>query len=192
MLEALVTSTILVALAEVGDKTQLLSFILAARLRKPLAIISGILVATLANHTLAGSLGVWLARLLPPLWLPWITGLTFIAFGLWILHPDSADESPDVHRGGAFVATTIALFIAEMGDKTQLATVAQAARFEALAAVVIGTTAGMLLANIPAVLIGERLARSLPLKPIRFVAAGVFILTGLLALTGMPDTLGNK
>lgn len=192
MLEAFVTSTLVVALAEVGDKTQLLSFVLAARLRRPAAIILGILVATLVNHALAGSVGVWLARLLPPRWLPWITGGVFIAFGVWALYPDSLTSSTLSDRGGAFVVTTIAFFIAEMGDKTQLATVALAARFDALAAVVIGTTAGMLVANVPAVLIGERLATRLPLKAIRIAAAAVFIVTGVLTLMEMPETAGSK
>jgi putative Ca2+/H+ antiporter (TMEM165/GDT1 family) len=183
-MEALLTSTFLVALAEIGDKTQLLSFVLAARLRKPGAIIAGIFVATVANHALAGSLGVWLAQLADPRWLPWITGLAFIGFGLWTLHPDSLDEDPDTRRGGAFVTTTIAFFIAEMGDKTQFATIALGARFDALLPVVMGTTVGMMLANIPAVLIGEKLAHRLPLAAIRRIAAGVFILTGAWTIHG--------
>jgi putative Ca2+/H+ antiporter (TMEM165/GDT1 family) len=185
-MEAFLTSTVLVALAEIGDKTQLLSFVLAARLRKPGAIIAGIFVATLANHALAGSVGVWLATLIPPQVLPWATGLLFVGFGLWTLHPDSLDDDPKLHRAGAFVTTTIAFFIAEMGDKTQLATVALAARFDMLAAVVIGTTLGMLIANIPAVLVGEALAQKLPMKAIRIVAAGVFIATGIVTMFGIP------
>ncbi len=183
-MEAFLTSTLLVALAEIGDKTQLLSFVLAARLRKPGAIILGIFVATLANHALAGSVGVWLATQIPTHVLPWATGLLFIGFGLWTLHPDSLDDDPKLHRAGAFVTTTIAFFIAEMGDKTQLATVALGARFDVLAAVVLGTTLGMLIANIPAVLVGEALAQKLPMKAIRIVAAGVFIVTGLLTMFG--------
>jgi putative Ca2+/H+ antiporter (TMEM165/GDT1 family) len=186
MLEAFLTSTVLVALAEIGDKTQLLSFVLAARLRKPGAIIAGIFVATILNHALAGSVGVWLARMISPQWLPWITGMLFIGFGLWTLHPDSLDDDPKMHRAGAFVTTTIAFFIAEMGDKTQLATVALGARFEMLATVVMGTTIGMLFANIPAVLIGEKLAQKLPLATIRWIAAGVFVLTGALTILGAP------
>lgn len=185
-MEAFLTSLLLVALAEIGDKTQLLSFVLAARLRKPMPIIAGIFVATLANHALAGSVGVWLATLIPPQVLPWATGLLFVGFGLWTLHPDSLDDDPKLHRAGAFVTTTIAFFIAEMGDKTQLATVALAARFDMLAAVVIGTTLGMLIANIPAVLVGEALAQKLPMKTIRFVAAGVFIATGIVTMFGIP------
>ena len=186
-MDAFLTSTLLVALAEIGDKTQLLSFVLAARLRKPGAIILGIFVATIFNHALAGSVGVWLATLVSPQVLPWATGLLFVGFGLWTLHPDSLDDDPKLHRAGAFVTTTIAFFIAEMGDKTQLATVALAARFDALAAVVLGTTIGMLIANIPAVLVGEALAQKLPMKTIRFVAAGVFIATGLVTMFGIPD-----
>jgi putative Ca2+/H+ antiporter (TMEM165/GDT1 family) len=187
MLEALLTSTVLVAVAEIGDKTQLLSFVLAARLRKPGAIIAGIFVATVLNHALAGSVGVWLAQMISPQWLPWITGMVFIAFGLWTLHPDSLDDDPKMHRAGAFVTTTIAFFIAEMGDKTQLATVALGAQFQgALVAVVMGTTVGMMLANVPAVLIGERLAQRLPLTTIRWVAAALFIATGALTIWGAP------
>ncbi|HNH36514.1 MAG TPA: TMEM165/GDT1 family protein [Rhodocyclaceae bacterium] len=181
-MEAFLTSTLLVALAEIGDKTQLLSFVLAARLRKPGAIVAGILVATVANHALAGSVGVWIAHAVPGDWLRWITGGTFIAFGLWTLHPDSLDGDPKLHPAGAFVTTTIAFFIAEMGDKTQLATVALGARFDALVPVVMGTTVGMMAANVPAVLIGEALAHRLPLKAIRWVAAAVFVATGVATL----------
>ncbi len=185
-MEAFLTSIVLVALAEIGDKTQLLSFVLAARLRKPIPIIAGIFVATVANHALAGSVGVWLATLIPPQVLPWATGLLFVGFGLWTLHPDSLDDDPKLHRAGAFVTTTIVFFVAEMGDKTQLATVALGARFEALAPVVFGTTFGMLIANIPAVLVGEALAQKLPMKTIRIIAAGVFIATGLVTMIGIP------
>ncbi|RLJ63542.1 TMEM165/GDT1 family protein [Sulfurisoma sediminicola] len=187
MLEAFLTSTVLVAVAEIGDKTQLLSFVLAARLRKPGAIIAGIFVATVLNHALAGSVGVWLAQMISPQWLPWITGMVFIAFGLWTLHPDSLDDDPKMHRAGAFVTTTIAFFIAEMGDKTQLATVALGAQFQGvLVAVVMGTTVGMMLANVPAVLIGEKLAQRLPLTTIRWIAAALFIATGALTIWGAP------
>jgi len=185
-MEVFLTSTLLVALAEIGDKTQLLSFVLAARLRKPGAIIAGIFVATLLNHALAGSVGVWLGALVPKYVLPWATGLLFVGFGLWALHPDSLDDDPLLHRGGAFVTTTIAFFIAEMGDKTQFATVALGARFDALAMVVLGTTLGMLVANVPAVLVGEALARKLPMNAIRYAAAGVFIATGLVAMAAAP------
>jgi len=187
MFEAFLTSTVLVAVAEIGDKTQLLSFVLAARLRKPGAIIAGIFVATVLNHALAGSVGVWLAQMISPQWLPWITGMVFIAFGLWTLHPDSLDDDPKMHKAGAFVTTTIAFFIAEMGDKTQLATIALGAQFQgALVAVVMGTTIGMMLANVPAVLIGDKLAQRLPLTAIRWIAAGLFIATGALTILGAP------
>jgi putative Ca2+/H+ antiporter (TMEM165/GDT1 family) len=185
--DAFLTSTALVALAEIGDKTQLLSFVLAARLRKPWPIIAGIFVATILNHALAGSVGVWVAQYIPTHWLPWIVGLVFVVFGLWTLKPDTLDddEAPsEMHPAGAFVTTAIAFFIAEMGDKTQLATVALAARFDALAWVVLGTTVGMMLANVPAVLLGEGLAKRLPLKLIRWIAAGVFVLTGVVTMAG--------
>lgn len=178
--DAFLTSTLLVAIAEIGDKTQLLSFILAARLRKPKTIIAGIFVATLLNHALAGSVGVWLASLIAPHWLPWITGGVFVAFGVWALYPDSLDDAPRMYRAGAFVTTTIVFFIAEMGDKTQLATVALGAQYQgALFAVVSGTTLGMMLANVPAVMVGEKLAERLPLQRIRWIAAGLFIATGV-------------
>jgi len=190
-MEAFLTSTSLVAIAEIGDKTQLLSFVLAARLRKPWPIIAGIFVATVLNHGLAGSVGVWLAQLIAPQWLPWITGTLFIVFGLWALHPDSLDEDPKIHPAGAFVTTTIAFFIAEMGDKTQFATVALGAQFQgALFAVVMGTTLGMMLANVPAVIIGERLAKRLPLTAIRWIAAAVFIATGVVTMIGAPAIPG--
>jgi putative Ca2+/H+ antiporter (TMEM165/GDT1 family) len=128
---------------------------------------------------------VWLAQLIPPQWLPWITGSVFIGFGLWTLHPDSLDGDPQMHPAGAFVTTTIAFFVAEMGDKTQLATVALGAQFQgALFAVVLGTTLGMMLANIPAVLVGDKLAKRLPLKQIRWIAATLFILTGVATIAG--------
>lgn len=186
-MDAFLTSATLVALAEIGDKTQLLSFVLAARLKKPLPIIAGIFVATVLNHALAGSVGVWLAQLIAAQWLPWITGAVFIIFGLWALHPDALDDDPKLHRAGAFVTATIAFFIAEMGDKTQLATVALGAQFQgALLAVVMGTTLGMMLANVPAVIIGERLAQRLPLHIMRWLAAGVFILTGIVTMLAAP------
>jgi putative Ca2+/H+ antiporter (TMEM165/GDT1 family) len=165
-----------------------LSFVLAARLRKPLAIILGIFAATLLNHALAGSVGVWLATQISAQLLPWATGLLFVGFGLWTLHPDSLDDDPKLHRAGAFLTAAIAFFVAEMGDKTQLATVALGARFDMLAAVVFGTTLGMLLANIPAVLVGEALAQKLPMKAIRYTAAAVFVVTGIVTMFGTPAT----
>jgi putative Ca2+/H+ antiporter (TMEM165/GDT1 family) len=185
-LEAFLTATLLVAVADIGDKTQLLSFVLAARLRQPKAIIAGILVATIANHALAGSIGAWAAHLAGPEAMRWATGLLFIGFGLWALHPDALADDPKIHRAGAFVTALTAFFIAEMGDKTQFATVALAARFDSLAAVVMGTTLGMMLANVPAVIIGEKLATRLPMQSIRYAAAGLFVLTGALTLFGWP------
>ena len=177
-MEAFLTSTALVALAEIGDKTQLLSFVLAARLRKPWAIIAGIFVATVLNHALAGSVGVWVAEFIPASWLPWIIGVVFIAFGLWTLKPDTLDddEAPsEVHPAGAFVTTTIAFFLAEIGDKTQVATVLLATKYVPLWQVIVGTTLGMLIANLPVVWLGQKFADRLPLKLARNVAATVFL-----------------
>ena len=171
-------------MAEIGDKTQLLSFVLAARLRKPWSIIAGILVATLANHAIAGWAGSLLAGLVPQMPLIWITGLAFIAFGVWALRPDSLERPPAIFKAGVFVTALVAFFLAEMGDKTQLATVALAARFDGLAQVIVGTTVGMMIANIPAVWIGERLAQKIPMKSVRIFAAALFILTGVLTLSG--------
>ncbi|MDE2585445.1 MAG: TMEM165/GDT1 family protein, partial [Betaproteobacteria bacterium] len=152
--------------------------------RRPWPIIAGIFVATLANHGLAGSVGAWLATLLSPEVLRWSVGILFIVFGLWTLKPDTLDEDeqPEARSSGAFVTTLVAFFLAEMGDKTQFATIALAARFDALAWVVVGTTLGMLAANVPAVLIGEKLAHKLPLDWIRRAAALVFVITGVLTL----------
>lgn len=183
--EAFLTSTTLVAVAEIGDKTQLLSFVLAAKLRRPYAIMGGILVATLANHALAGSVGVWLATLVQPSTLNWIVGLAFIAFGLWTLRPDTLDGDPRVLGAGAFVTTAVSFFLAEMGDKTQLATVALGARYDQLAWVVLGTTLGMMIANVPAVIVGEALAHRIPMKMVRWIAAALFVAAGLATLAGL-------
>ncbi len=181
-MEAFLTSTVLVAIAEIGDKTQLLSFALAARLRRPVPIILGILVATLANHALAGSAGVWLAAFLTPQMQRWLTAAAFFAFAIWALVPDKLDAPGETPSRGAFVTTVVAFFIAEMGDKTQLATIALGARYEALVAVVVGTTLGMMIANVPAVLVGEKLAERIDMKLIRRIAAATFAITGVLAL----------
>lgn len=181
-MEALLASITLVTLAEIGDKTQLLSFVLAAKLRRPYAIIAGIFVATVANHALAASVGVWLAALVGPHMLSWIVGLAFIGFGLWTLKPDTLDGDPRVMGASAFVTTTVAFFLAEMGDKTQLATVALAARYEDLTWVVLGTTLGMMVANIPAVIVGETLAHRVPMKAIRWLAAALFVAVGVATL----------
>lgn len=176
------TSIVLVAVAEIGDKTQLLSLVLAARLRKPWPIMGGILLATLLNHTLAGWAGSLIAGWVDPATLLWIVGVSFIAFGLWALHPDSLDDAPRLHASGAFVTAFAAFFIAEMGDKTQFATVALAARFDARATVVAGTTIGMMLANIPAIWLGDKLAVRMPLKAIRLLAATLFVVVGAVTL----------
>ena len=184
-LTAFATSSLLVAVAEIGDKTQLLSFALAARYRKPWTIVAAILVATLANHALAGAVGGLIAQWLAPRTTALIVGGGFIAFGVWALVPDTLDEAPKPH-GGVFMTTLIAFFIAEMGDKTQLATIGLGARFASFYAVVLGTTLGMMLANVPAVLIGHRLADKLPLRLMRWIAAGLFGVTGVITLVFAP------
>ena len=180
-LAAFATSTALGAVAEIGDKTQLLSFALAARYRDHAAIIWGILVATLVNHALAGTLGVLIATHLGPGTTIWLVGLSFMAFGVWALFPDRLDTGPE-SRGGVFTTTLIAFFIAEMGDKTQLATIGLGARYGMPLVVTLGTTLGMMLANVPAVLLGQRLAQRFPLGAMRFVAAALFMLTGIATL----------
>lgn len=185
-MDAFLISTTFVALAEIGDKTQLLSLLLAARYRRPHPIMLGILVATLANHALASAVGAWLASLLAPDALRWIVGLSFIAMALWMLRPDrlSADDANSLKAGrfGLFGLTLLIFFMAEMGDKTQIATVALAAQFSAFTAVVAGTTLGMMIANVPAVLLGQRLAKRLPLRAIRIAAMLMFTALGVAAL----------
>jgi putative Ca2+/H+ antiporter (TMEM165/GDT1 family) len=182
LIEAFAVSTALVALAEMGDKTQLLSFVLAAKLKRPWPIISGIFVATLANHFLAGWVGAWLATLVSPEALKWTIAVSFFAFGLWALKPDTLDGEREYSGRGAFVTALVAFFMVEMGDKTQLATVALAARFDSLAAVVMGTTIGMLVANAPAVWLGETLAHRVDMTSMRRIAAALFVLLGVLTL----------
>ena len=180
MFDALLVSTGTVALAEIGDKTQLLALLLAARFRKPWPIIAGILVATLLNHAMAAWIGQLAASWLTPQALRWIVAASFIGIALWTLKPDKLDDESLPARG-AFIATTIAFFIAEIGDKTQVATVLLAAKYTSLWQVVAGTTAGMLLANVPVVALGSRFAAKLPLKAARIAAACVFLLLGLWA-----------
>ena len=170
-----VVSTGVVALAEIGDKTQLLALMLAARFRRPGAIIAGILVATLLNHALAAWLGAWVAAWLRPDVLKWLVAASFAAVALWSLKPDTLDDGEALPARGAFVATLIAFFLAEIGDKTQVATVLLATRYDPLWEVVVGTTLGMLLANVPVVMLGSRFAKRLPLKAARRVAAAVFL-----------------
>jgi putative Ca2+/H+ antiporter (TMEM165/GDT1 family) len=180
-MEAFLSSTLLVAIAEIGDKTQLLAILLAARFRQPLAIIAGIAAATLANHALAAWLGTLAAGWLDGSGFRLVLAAGFVAVGLWTLVPDKldADEAPAVGARGAFLATLIAFFLVEMGDKTQVATVALGARYQAVAAVTAGTTLGMLIANVPAVLLGEALVKRIPLARVRQAAAALFVATGL-------------
>lgn len=182
-MEAFFVSAAVVAIAEIGDKTQLLALMLAARYRKPIPIILGILLATLANHALAAWLGEAVANWVGADTMRWILGVSFIAMAGWCLIPDKADDGPQTtRRAGAFLATLVAFFIVEIGDKTQIATVALAARFQSLVAVTLGTTCGMLLANVPVVLFGDVVARRLPLGIVRVVAALLFVTLGVAAL----------
>jgi putative Ca2+/H+ antiporter (TMEM165/GDT1 family) len=182
-MESLFISTGVVAVAEIGDKTQLLALILAARYRKPVPIILGILVATLVNHGLAAWLGALAASWVGPDTMRWILSASFIAMAGWCLIPDKAEDAPKaVGKAGAFVATLVAFFLVEIGDKTQIATVALAARFHDLILVTAGTTLGMMLVNVPAVLCGEGIARLAPLKLIRILAAASFAVLGLMTL----------
>lgn len=190
-LNALLVSTGVVALAEVGDKTQLLAFILAARFRRPLPIIAGILAATLANHAFAAAAGAWITSVVAPGVLRWILGVSFIAMAAWTLLPDRFDENKaTVGHAGAFAATLVAFFFAEMGDKTQIATVALAARYHAFVSIVAGTTLGMMIANVPAVLLGERIAHRMPVRVVHAIAAFVFAILGIATLAGAGARLG--
>lgn len=191
-LDAFLVSTGTVAVAEIGDKTQLLAFVLAARFRKPVPIIAGILVATVLNHALAGAVGAWLMSAVAPGTLRWVLGLSFIAMAAWTLVPDTLDAGAQKPAGrfGVFGATVVAFFLAEMGDKTQLATVAMAAKYAAPVAVIAGTTLGMLVANVPAVLVGERLLARVPMRLVRGVAAAVFAVLGIATLLGAGARLG--
>ena len=184
-MEAFLISTGIVALAEMGDKTQLLSLVLAARFRKPWPIVLGIFVATLANHALAGAVGSWVTRMLGPDVLRWVLGASFIAMAIWMLIPDKLDEDDQpstTSKLGVFGTTLVAFFLAEMGDKTQIATVALAARYADLVQVVCGTTLGMMLANVPAVLIGEKAATKLPMKLVHAISAAIFAVLGVMTL----------
>ncbi len=183
-MEAFLTSTAVVALAEIGDKTQLLAIVLAARFKQPMAIIAGIFVATIANHFLAALIGSQAASLLDGPGFRLIIAASFIAMAAWTLIPDKLDDEPQPKpaRFGAFVATTIAFFLVEMGDKTQIATVALGARFNDVVAVTMGTTLGMMLANVPAVFLGNELLKRVPLKIVRWVAAGLFLVIGVWVL----------
>ena len=183
-MEALYISTGVVALAEMGDKTQLLASILAARFKKPVPIILGILLATLANHGLAGALGAWITSVISPDTMRWVLGLSFIAMAVWTLIPDKIEEEETqiAKRFGVFGATLVTFFLAEMGDKTQIATVALAAHYGAPLLVVIGTTLGMLIADVPAVFVGNKFAEKIPMKLVHSIAAAIFAIMGVLTL----------
>lgn len=191
-MESLLVSTGVVALAEIGDKTQLLAFILAARFKKPLPIILGILLATIINHGLAGALGAWITANVTPEILRWVLGVSFIGMAIWTMIPDKIEdeETQIAKKFGVFGATLITFFLAEMGDKTQIATVAMAAHYAAPVMVVIGTTLGMLIADVPAVFIGEKLATKIPMKLVHTIAAAIFALLGVATLLGAGSTFG--
>lgn len=191
-MESLFVSTGVVALAEIGDKTQLLAFLLAARFKKPAPIIAGILLATIVNHGLAGALGAWITATVSGEVLRWVLGLSFIGMAVWTLIPDKIEEEETqiAKRLGVFGATLITFFLAEMGDKTQIATVAMAVHYAAPVMVVIGTTLGMLIADVPAVFVGDKLANKIPMKLVHGVAAAVFALLGVMTLLGAGASLG--
>jgi putative Ca2+/H+ antiporter (TMEM165/GDT1 family) len=191
-LEALFISTGVVALAEIGDKTQLLAFILAARFKKPVPIILGILCATIINHGLAGALGAWITAHVTPEIMRWVLGVSFIGMAIWTLIPDKIEEEETqvAQRFGVFGATLVTFFLAEMGDKTQIATVALAAHYASPLLVVVGTTLGMLLADVPAVFIGDKLANKIPMKLVHSIAAGIFAVLGVATLLGAGAGFG--
>ena len=186
-MEALIVSAGVVALAEIGDKTQLLALVLAARFRRPVPIIAGILCATLFNHALAGALGAWITTVVSPTILRWGLGVSFIAMAAWTLIPDEIeeDEAQVAKRLGVFGATLIAFFLVEIGDKTQLATVALAAHYGTPVPVVIGTTLGMLLADVPAVIVGDKLSARIPMRLVHSIAAVIFLTLGVATLFGL-------
>jgi Ca2+/H+ antiporter, TMEM165/GDT1 family len=187
-MEALLISTGVVALAEIGDKTQLLAFLLAARFKKPFTIILAILLATIANHALAGLLGTWLTHLFSAESLRWLLGISFVMMAGWIMIPDKLDDGEVISKThlGVFGTTLMVFFLAEMGDKTQIATVALAAQYQAFYAVVLGTTLGMMIANVPAVIMGEKLAHRMPVRLVHGIAAVIFLALGLAILIDLP------
>ncbi len=191
-MEAFLISTGVVALAEIGDKTQLLAFMLAARFKKPLPIILGILCATILNHGLAGALGGWITATISADVLRWVLGLSFLGMAVWTLIPDKIGEAETqvAQRLGVFGATLVTFFLAEMGDKTQIATIALAAHFASPLLVVIGTTLGMLIADVPAVFAGDKLAKKIPMKWVHSIAAAIFALLGIATLLGAGARLG--
>ena len=192
MIESLLVSTGVVALAEIGDKTQLLAFLLAARFKKPVPIILGILAATVVNHGLAGAVGAWITHSISPDILRWVLGASFIGMAIWTMIPDKIEdeETQVAKRFGVFGATLITFFLAEMGDKTQIATIAMAAHYADPLLVVIGTTLGMLVADVPAVFVGDKLANKIPMKLVHSVAAAVFAVLGVATLLGAGAGFG--
>ena len=184
-------STGIVALAEIGDKTQLLAFVLAARFQRPLPIVFGILIATLLNHSVAAGVGSWVTSLVTPETMRWILGISFIAMAAWMLIPDKLNKDDiKLARLGVFCTTLVAFFLVEMGDKTQIATVALAAQYQSLYAIVAGTTLGMMIANVPAVYLGERIADRLPVTLVHRIAAAVFAILGIATILGLGKGLG--
>ena len=190
-MEAFLISTGIVGLAEIGDKTQLLAFLLAAKFRKPLPIVLAIFVATVANHAFAAAVGAWITSMLGPDLLRWVLGVSFLAMAAWTLIPDKLDEDETkLAKYGVFLTTLIAFFMAEMGDKTQVATVALAARYHDIVSVVLGTTFGMMLANVPAVYLGDKIANRVSLRLVHGIAALVFAVLGVATLLGAGAALG--
>jgi len=190
-MEAFLISTGIVGLAEIGDKTQLLAFLLAAKFRKPLPIVLAIFVATVANHAFAAAVGAWITSMLGPDVLRWVLGVSFLAMAAWTLIPDKLDEDETkLAKYGVFLTTLIAFFMAEMGDKTQVATVALAARYHDIVSVVLGTTCGMMLANVPAVYLGDKIANRVSLRLVHGIAALVFAVLGVATLLGAGAALG--
>ena len=191
-MEALFVSTGVVALAEIGDKTQLLAFILAARFKKPWPIIAGILCATIVNHGVAGALGAWITSAVSPEILRWVLGASFLGMAIWTMIPDKIEEEETqvAKRFGVFGATLMTFFLAEMGDKTQIATVAMAAHYAHPLLVVVGTTLGMLLADVPAVFLGDKLANRIPMKVVHAIAAAIFAVLGVATLLGAGSGFG--
>lgn len=193
MEQAFLVSTGIVALAEIGDKTQLLAFLLAARFRKPLPICLGIFIATVINHAGAGALGAWITAQVSPQTMRWVLGVGFLAMAVWTLIPDKIDD--EVEGGGRFKmgvlgTTIVAFFLAEMGDKTQIATVALAAQYQSFIAVVMGTTLGMMIANVPAVYLGDRMSGKMPVRLVHSIAALIFAALGVATLLGAGQSLG--
>ena len=190
-MEAFLISTGIVGLAEIGDKTQLLAFLLAAKFRRPLPIVLAIFFATIANHAFAAAVGAWITSMLGPDVLRWVLGVSFLAMAAWTLIPDKIDEDEaKLAKYGVFLTTLIAFFMAEMGDKTQVATVALAARYHDIVSVVLGTTFGMMLANVPAVYLGDKIANRVPLRLVHGIAALVFAILGVATLLGAGAALG--